>query len=68
MYDLLFRDAKVFDGTGAPWFRADVAIKNGYIKKLDLLKRNSGFLTIDAQGKCLAPGFIDAHSHSDIPA
>jgi N-acyl-D-amino-acid deacylase len=69
MYDLLFRDAKVFDGTGAPWFRADVAIKNGYIKKVGFIEKEAqAFLTIDAQGKCLAPGFIDAHSHSDIPA
>lgn len=69
MYDILFRDAKIFDGTGAPWFRADVAVKDGYIEKVGLIeKKVQAVLEINSQGKCLVPGFIDAHSHSDIPA
>ncbi len=53
------------DGTGAPpWFRADVGIKDGYIAKIGKITEEAK-IVVDATGKYLAPGFIDAHSHSD---
>lgn len=64
MLDLLFKNAKVLDGTGAPWFRADVGIKDGYIAKIGKITEEAK-IVVDATGKYLAPGFIDAHSHSD---
>ncbi len=64
MYDILFRNARVFDGTGAPWFVADVAVKNGFIVKVGAAEGNAAE-TVDANGKFISPGFIDAHSHSD---
>ncbi len=64
MYDVLFKNARVLDGTGAPWFLADVAVKDGFIVKVGAASAD-GKLTVDASGKYLAPGFIDAHSHSD---
>jgi len=64
MYDIVFRNARVLDGTGAPWFVADVAVKNGHIVRVGKSLAESA-LTVDASGKYLAPGFIDAHSHSD---
>jgi N-acyl-D-amino-acid deacylase len=66
MYDLVFKNARVLDGTGAPWFRADVAVKDGFIAKIGKVE-DEARKSIDASGKCVSPGFIDAHSHSDLP-
>lgn len=66
MYDLVFRNARVLDGTGAPWFRADVAVKDGFVAKVGKVETES-LKDIDASGKYVSPGFIDAHSHSDLP-
>ena len=64
--DLVIRNARVVDGTGAPWFRADVGIAQGRIVEIDrsqMLPR--GEIDVDAQNKLLTPGFIDIHRHSD---
>ena len=66
-YDILIKKGKIIDGTGNPWYRADVAIEKGRIVELgrDLGKADK---VIDAKGHIVSPGFIDIHSHSDIPA
>lgn len=64
MLDLVFKNARVFDGTGSPWFRADVGIKDGYIVRVGNVTEGAKTV-VDAAEKCLSPGFIDAHSHSD---
>ncbi|MFP6750222.1 MAG: amidohydrolase family protein, partial [Pirellulaceae bacterium] len=64
-YDLVIRNGRVIDGTGNPWFHADVAIKDGTIVALKRVLEESGRREIDAQGMVVAPGFIDMHSHSD---
>lgn len=67
MYDVVFKRARVLDGTGAPWFEADVAVKDGFIVRVGRAEGEAARV-IDAGGrKYLAPGFIDAHSHSDLP-
>jgi N-acyl-D-amino-acid deacylase len=63
--DLLIRNAKVFDGTGNPWFPADVGVRNGRIVAVGTLGSAQATRVIDAMGKYLAPGFIDIHSHAD---
>jgi N-acyl-D-amino-acid deacylase len=63
--DLLIRNATVVDGTRAPRFRADVAVSRGKIEKIGELKGETAALEIDAAGKVVAPGFIDAHTHDD---
>lgn len=64
MYDLIIRNARVVDGTGAPWYRADVAIEGGKIAAIGKLS-GAARKTVDAEDHYLAPGFIDIHSHSD---
>ena len=62
-YDILIRNARVIDGSGNPWFRADVGIRDGRIADVGRLHDRSGFRVIDAAGRVLAPGFIDVHTH-----
>lgn len=66
MLDLIIRGARVLDGTGNPWFRADVGIEGGRIARLGDLWGAPARATVDAGGRCLAPGFIDIHTHSDF--
>ena len=61
--DLLIQNARVVDGTGSPWFRSDVAIRDGRIVEVGVALQTSARRTIDADGRILAPGFIDVHTH-----
>jgi N-acyl-D-amino-acid deacylase len=55
----------VLDGTGNPWFYADVAVSDGKIVAVgDLKGKMTAQRTIDIQNKVLAPGFIDIHTHA----
>lgn len=62
-YDVLIRNARVIDGAGNPWFRADVAVKEGRIAAVGNLPNASAARTIDARERIVAPGFIDVHVH-----
>jgi N-acyl-D-amino-acid deacylase len=53
------------DGTGNPWFRADVAVRDGKIVAVGHLPGATAARVIDASGLVVAPGFIDIHSHAD---
>lgn len=66
MYDVVFKNARVLDGTGSPWFLADVAVNDGFIVKVGK-SEGEAKKTVDCTGLYLSPGFIDAHSHSDLP-
>jgi len=63
LYDLLITNARIVDGSGNPWFRADVAIKDGRVARIGRLGPDTAARTIDARGQILAPGFIDVHTH-----
>jgi len=64
-YSLVIRNGTLIDGTGAPRFPADVAVSDGRIAAIGELKGAHGDSEIDAAGKIVAPGFIDAHTHDD---
>ncbi len=58
-FDILIRNGRVVDGTGAPWYRADVGIRQGRIAAIGRLKDVKATRTIDADGLVVAPGFVD---------
>jgi len=64
-YDLIIRGGQIIDGTGNPWFYADVAVKDGHIVAVGSLGAAKATRVIDATGKIVTPGFIDMHSHAD---
>jgi N-acyl-D-aspartate/D-glutamate deacylase len=63
--DIAIVGGTVVDGTGAPRVRADVGITDDRIVAVGELRERAG-RTIDAAGRIVAPGFIDAHAHSDF--
>ena len=66
MYDILIKGAEIFDGTGDTPFYADVAIVGKLISAVGHFPAESAAQTVYADGMCLLPGFIDAHTHSDV--
>jgi len=64
-YDLLIRNGTLIDGTRAPRYAADVAVRGGRIAAIGRLDAARAELELDASGRIVAPGFIDAHTHDD---
>ena len=62
MLDLKIVNGRVIDGTGTPAYEGDVGVKNG---KIVLGSREEAREILDARGKYVCPGFVDAHSHGD---
>jgi N-acyl-D-aspartate/D-glutamate deacylase len=64
-YDLLLRGGMVVDGSGAPRFRADVAIRGDRIARVERagIAADQATTVLDAEGLVVAPGFIDNHAH-----
>jgi len=63
-FDVIIRNGKVFDGTGNPWFLADVAFRGGRIAAIGELSHAMAPFEVDATGLFVAPGFIDTHTHA----
>ncbi len=67
MFDLLIKNGEVIDGTGKPRIKTDVAIQGEKIVAMESgIPENKANRIIDASGKCVCPGFIDIHSHTDV--
>jgi N-acyl-D-amino-acid deacylase len=60
--DLVIRNARILDGTGNPWYRADIAIAGGKIAAIGRIGGEAARV-IDARERIVAPGFIDVHTH-----
>jgi len=64
-YDIIIKSGTIVDGTGAPRYIGDMAIKDGKIAKIGGLRGSGAGQTLDASGLIVAPGFIDLHTHYD---
>ena len=64
VFDVLIRNARVMDGTGNPWLKADLGITGDRIAAIGKLAGAAAARTIDARDRIVAPGFIDVHSHA----
>jgi N-acyl-D-amino-acid deacylase len=65
-YDLVIRNGRIVDGTGSPWYSADLAIKDGRIAAIGRLGGAEAKQTVDARGHVVAPGFIDMLGQSEL--
>ncbi|MCD2167370.1 N-acyl-D-amino-acid deacylase family protein [Comamonas koreensis] len=64
-FDVIVRGGEVIDGSKRPRYRADVGLRGAVIAAVGDLSAATAHRVIDARGKVVAPGFIDAHSHDD---
>lgn len=63
-YDLILRNGRIVDGSGSPWYRADVAIRGDSIVRIAAKIDGPAKRTIDLKAQVIAPGFIDIHTHA----
>src|SRR5262245_44077750 len=71
-FDLVLKNARIVDGTGSPWYRADVGIRGDTIARIAPRIDAPATRVVDVGGKVVAPGFIDIHTHArrgifDVP-
>ena len=64
-FDLILKNGWVIDGTGGPPFKANVAVQDGRIGAVGRLDGAEATRLINVSGRCVVPGFIDAHVHGD---
>jgi N-acyl-D-aspartate/D-glutamate deacylase len=65
-YDLIIRNGQIIDGTGSPWYAADIGVKDGRIAAIGKLTSASATRSIDVHGLAVAPGFIDMLGQSEL--
>ena len=66
-FDIMIKSGRILDGTGNPWYAADVGIQGGRITRIQKrMDPQSALRVIDAHGFTVCPGFIDTHSHDDV--
>ena len=63
-YDLILRGGRIIDGTGSPWYRADLGIRGDTIVRIAPSIAASASRVVDVNGLVVAPGFIDIHTHA----
>jgi N-acyl-D-amino-acid deacylase len=65
-FDIVIVNGHIIDGTGSPWYSGDVGIRDGRIAAIGNLTDRARLRTMDAQGKVVAPGFIDMLGQSEL--
>lgn len=65
-YDIIIKNGRIIDGTGNPYYHAEMGIKDGEIEKIRPKLKFEAVKEIDASGLVVCPGFIDIHSHTDL--
>jgi len=65
-YDMVLKNAKIYDGSGNPWYSADIAIAQGKIAGIGSIPADAGRECLDVAGRAVTPGFIDSHCHADF--
>ncbi len=63
-FDVLIKGGRVVDGSGNPWYPADIGIRDGRIVAMGRIANASADVVLDATGLYVAPGFIDPHTHA----
>lgn len=66
MFDLIFENATIIDGSGGKPYKADVGIAGPVIKAIGDLKKAEATRRMDIKDLTLCPGFVDVHSHADL--
>ena len=68
MIDLLIKNARIMDGSGSPWFKGGLEIKNNTLKIIRAEIPNSieAVKIVDANNRVVCPGFVDLHSHAGL--
>src|SRR6476469_2289872 len=65
-FDVLILNGHIVDGTGSPWYAADIGIRDGKVAAIGRLADAAAKQKIDAKGKVVAPGFIDMLGQSEL--
>lgn len=71
-FDVLVQGGRIIDGSGNPWYEADVGIRGERVVAIGDLSNSTASQVIDASGLVVSPGFIDPHTHAlrgifDVP-
>jgi N-acyl-D-aspartate/D-glutamate deacylase len=66
LVDIQIKNGFIVNGTGNPWFKADISVEDGKIIKIGRLDSEKAEYKIDAEGLVVCPGFIDIHTHGGL--
>jgi len=64
-FDLVVKNGMIVDGSGLPRYRGDIAVKDGRIAEIGRFNGAAASEILDAEGRVVAPGFVDGHTHMD---
>ena len=62
-YDTVIKNGRIIDGSGNPWFSADIGIENSQITHIGFIQASDATKVINAKNQIVCPGFIDVHTH-----